>query len=458
MAKIQTSCPNCSQPLIAEIQQVIDGGKNPRLKELLLAGGINLAQCQVCGFQGQLPVPIIYHDGKKELLFTFSPPDLNKTLEEKEAALAPLLKSIIDDLKPEERKGYLFQSKAMLSMDSLVKSILMEDGITEEMIQNQQEKIELLDSLFNQEEEKIRETVKRDKEKIDREFFAIFAEIAQRIIASQDEKSIQRIQTIQDILMEETEVGKQIKTESEEIQEASKSLEALGKNLTRNSLLELVINAPSMERVKALTSMARPAMDYEFFQMFTERIEKGSDNNRNELVEKRNLMLKITQEIDQQVQARLNQAAERIQVIAESEPLEEAIIQNIDKIDQYFIQALSIELEKATKNKDDKLKEKLESMLQKIQEFSTPEEMKLIDLLLSKADEEDDLNELVEEIKDQITPQLIDYLTSIINQLGEQFNKAGEEEKADLERSQEQLNTVYNAILRKSMKMKLGGD
>ena len=138
MPKIQTSCPNCQQPLVAEIQQVIDGGRNPQLKELILSGGLNFAQCQVCGFQGQIPVPMVYHDAEKELLFTFTPQDIGKTMQEKEGALAPLLKEIINNLEPKERKGYLFQPKAMLTMNSLIKSILFEDGITEEMIESQQ--------------------------------------------------------------------------------------------------------------------------------------------------------------------------------------------------------------------------------------------------------------------------------------------------------------------------------
>jgi len=141
MPKIQTSCPNCKQPLVAEIFQVVDVKLNPRLKELLLAGGLNFAQCQICGFQGQLPVPLVYHDGDKELLLTFSPPDPAKTMEEKESALAPLLKQVTDNLAPEARKGYLFQPKAMLTMNNLVKNVLLADGITEEMLQAQQEKM-----------------------------------------------------------------------------------------------------------------------------------------------------------------------------------------------------------------------------------------------------------------------------------------------------------------------------
>ena len=305
MARIQTSCPNCSQPLVAEIFQVIDVSKDRQLKEVLLAGGLNFAQCQVCGFQGQLPVPLVYHDKEKELLLTFSPPDTTKTMEQKEAAMAPLLKQIIDNLEVKDRKGYLFQPQTMLTMNNLVKNVLLADGITEEMIQSQQDKMKLLDTLFSQEEEQIRKTVQENNANIDREFFAIFAEIAQRILSSQDEAAAGKVKTVQDILMAESDIGKEILAETIEIQAATKSLEALGDNLTRASLLELVISAPNLERVKALAGLVRPAMDYEFFQTFTERIEKTDDKHRKDLIEKRNLILKVTQEIDAQVELRI---------------------------------------------------------------------------------------------------------------------------------------------------------
>jgi len=455
MPKIQTSCPNCQQPIVAEIQQVIDGGKNPQQKELILSGGLNIAQCQVCGFEGQLPVPVVYHDAEKEILFTFSSPDIGKTMEEKEGALAPLLKNIIDNLEPEKRKGYLFQPKAMLTMNSLIKSILIEDGVTEEMIESQQEKVKLLDSLFAQEGQELTETIKKNNDRIDREFFALFAEIAQRIINSQDEKAIAKIQSIQETLMIETDVGKEIMTETQEIQTASKSLESLGKNLNRSSLLELVIKAPTSERVKALTSLARPAMDYEFFQMFTEKIEKSAEELRSDLVEKRNLMLKLTQEIDQQMHERVNAAKEIINFMIEEKSLEESLIKNIDQIDQLFVQTLSSELELAIKEKQAERKDKLENLLQKIQELTTPPELKIIDQLLSAAADKNELEKLLEEMKDQISPQFVDYMTSIISNFEEQINAPKGDNREEREETLTRLKVVYNAVIRRSMKIKI---
>jgi len=457
MPKIQTSCPNCQQPIIAEIQQVIDVGRNPQAKNLILSGELNMALCQVCGFQGQLPVPVVYHDAEKELLFTFSPPDANKTMEEKERELAPLLKTVIDNLEPKDRKGYLFQPKVMLTINNLVKNILLEDGITEEMIKNQQEKMKLLDSLFSLEGEKLTETIRANKDQVDREFFALFAEIAQRILASQDKNATEKIRSIQEILMTETEVGKEILEETQEIQAASKSLEALGKNLTRSSLLELVIGAPTIERVKALTSLARPAMDYEFFQMFTDKIEKTDDNSRDSLVEKRNLMLKLTQQIDQQLLERVNEAKEQIEIFISEEPIEDKLMENLNLIDQYFVQALSSEMELAVKDNQVERKEKLEKLMQLIQDLTTPAELKIVEQLLTVSKDEKKLGEMLNKLGDQINTELIDYMTSIIGNYEEQIKTAEEGNKEELEDTFSRLKTIYNVVLRNSMKINLGG-
>ena len=237
--------------------------------------------------------------------------------------------------------------------------------------------MQLLDQLFSKSGDKLVKTVQENSQKIDREFFALFAEIAQRILTSQDEKTILKIQEIQDVLMAETEIGKEILKESQEIQAARQSLEALGQNLTRQSLLELVVAAPTMERVKAMAALVRPAMDYEFFQIFTERIEKTEDKLRNGLVERRNLLLKITQEIDSQVAENLNSARSVLNRIVEAENPEEELLVNLASVDQFFIQALSGELELAEKNQQTERKSKLEIVLSRIQELSTPTELKI---------------------------------------------------------------------------------
>jgi len=458
MPKIQTSCPNCKQPLVAEIFQVVDVKLNPRLKELLLAGGLNFAQCQICGFQGQLPVPLVYHDGDKELLLTFSPPDPAKTMEEKESALAPLLKQVTDNLAPEARKGYLFQPKAMLTMNNLVKNVLLADGITEEMLQAQQEKMRLLEKIFMVEGEQLIQEIRNNQEKIDREFFALFAEIAQQVTANRDQDTIEKIKLVQEALMEETEVGRSIKTEAEEIKSATKSLEALGNNLSRTSLLELVLSAPNHERVKAYAGLVRPAMDYEFFKLFTEKIENSESEQRKEMVERRNLLLKITQEIDDQLNERVLEAKGLLERILESESIEDALMQNSSKIDQIFIQAVSSELKSVKENKDGEREEKLEVLLQSIQKLTTPPELEVVEALLRVAEDEGKTNELIAELNEQLLARVIEYLTAIISNYDEQISSAAPDDLEQLKETYGKLKQVFNSLLRRSMQQKMEGE
>lgn len=331
----------------------------------------------------------------------------------------------------------------------------MADGITDEMIQAQQEKMKLLDTLFNQDGEQLKKTVIENNENIDREFFAIFAEIAQRIISSQDEKSIEKIKTVQDVLMAETDIGKEILSETREIQAATQSLEALGENLTRGSLLELVINAPNLERVKAFAGLVRPAMDYEFFQNFTEKIEAADENDRKELVEKRNLMLKVTQEIDEQLQQKVTEATETINRIIENESIEEGLRKNIGLVDQLFVQALSGEINQAEESKNEERKEKLIELFQIIQEMTTPPELKKVEELVALSDDSSKLEAALDEIDPELSEKIIGYLTSIISNYEEQAVNEETENLDQLNETLARLKIVFNELLRKSMKSKM---
>lgn len=458
MPKIQTACPNCGQPIVADVTQVIDIDQEPQLKEKLLSGGLNIAQCQHCGFQGQLPVPLVYHDSEKELLLTFNPPDPNLSMEERERKMAPLLKEVTDNLPPEKRKGYLFQPQSMMSMDSLIKNVLKADGVTEEMMEDQQKKVNLLQRLLSVEGETQIEIIQQNQELIDEEFFAIFSQLAQRLIASQDEGVIQKVQDLQDHLLQETDVGQRIKRESEEIEKARASLEKLGQNLTREKLLDLVAQAPNEERVRALASLARPAMDYAFFQRFTERIENAEAEERKTLVNRRNVLLKVTKEIDQQVEARLSSAREKIDQIAEAENISESVMNNISFVDEFFVQALSSEIEKAKQEKDDQRLEKLQKIFTVIEEMSTPAEFKVIDELLEVADDEAALTEMIRQKRDQLTDEFMGNLTNILNQVEQRVQELEGEEKARQEDVLQRLEKVHSKVLKQSMESKFKGE
>ncbi|MFO8037215.1 MAG: CpXC domain-containing protein [Anaerolineales bacterium] len=454
MPKVQTRCPNCQQPMVAEVTQVLNVRENPQVKQRLLSGLLNVNQCPHCGFQGQIPVPIVYHDPKKELLLTFNPPDPNLSMEEREGKMAPLLKKVTESLPPEERKGYLFQPQTMMTMDSLIKNVLKEDGVTEEMIEEQQKRVELLEQLLTVEGAAQVDLIHDNEEIIDREFFAIFSQIAQRLVASEDDEIVRKIQALQDQLLSETEIGREIKRETEELQKARTTLEKIGQNLTRSKLLELVIHAPNEERVKAFAGLARPAMDYQFFQMFTDEVEKSEGERRKKLVERRNILLKITKEIDREVEERLADARRKIEDIINAEAIPQAVMNYITSMDEFFIEALSSEIESAKAEDKPERLEKLEEILSVIEEISTPAEFKLMDEFLEAAEDEEVLKKKVNEHSDRLTEGFVNKITNILNQVERRLDGLEGEEKERQEDLLNRLEKVHQTILRRSMEKK----
>lgn len=457
MPKIQTRCPNCQQPLVADVQQVLDVGVDPSIKDKLLSGSLNIAQCPSCGFQGQLPLPIVYHDPEKEMLLTFYPPSMNKTMEEKESEIGPLLKQVTENLPQEARKGYLFQPQAMMTMQSMVKAVLEAEGITQEMIEQQQEKMDLLEKLLQAEGEAQVEIIKEHKDKIDREFFAIFSQIVQRMLSSQNQEVLQKVQELQDNLLEETEVGQEIARESAEIEAARKTLEDLGSSLTREKLVDLVVEAPGEGRVRALVSLARPAMDYQFMQLLTERLEEAEGEEREQMVKRRNLILQLTKEIDEYLEKKMGESRATLEKILESESVEEGVIQQASRIDETFLQVLTAEMEQAEQEGNQPRLEKLQGILQIIQQISTPREYQLIDDLLEAADDEGRVEEILDENEGQINQELIGYLTNLISSLEQNIQNLTGEEKNQQEDILDRVTKVHRLVLKRSMKKSFQG-
>ncbi len=73
--------------------------------------------------------------------------------------------------------------------------------------------------------------------------------------------------------LELTSYGKRLAEQEAEVAAAAESLKQLGQDLTRERLLELLIQAPGPDRVLALAGLARPALDYAFFQLLSDRID-----------------------------------------------------------------------------------------------------------------------------------------------------------------------------------------
>ena len=448
MAKTQTTCPQCRQPVLVEVEQVFDMAKDPLAKQKILSNQANFFQCSACGYQGLLGIPIVYHDPEKELLLTFFPPDLNTPVNEQEKQIGPLIQRIMDNLPKEQRKAYLLQPKSMLTYQTLIEKILEADGITKEMLEDQQQRINLLERLLKTPADQRLDVINKEKDIIDINFFSILSRIIESAMAQGDEESQKPLIELQKLLFENTETGKTLFTQAKETEEVIKALQEAGKDgLTREKLLEVLINNNSETKVATIASLARAGIDYEFFKLLSEKIDKTQDKKQKDsLMKLRENLLEITEEIDKEVQAQFSQSKQTLEKILAAENIEETLAKQLPQINEIFVQVLQNELSSARKAGDLDRIQKLERIMIVIEKASAPpEEIKLLEELLAFKNE-DDLKEMISKNGDVITQEFIDVMGNVMSRLSQQ-----PEQKEVVEK----LNTVYKAVLGYSMKKKM---
>src|SRR5215510_14886616 len=303
MPQTQIACPNCHQMIRANVEQLFDVTQDPQAKQRLLGGGSNMARCPHCGYQGRLATPVVYHDNEKELLLTFFPPELNVPLNEQAKIIGPLIKKVMDNLQPEKRKAYLLNPVPNLTFDSMVKAILAKDGVTPEMLKDQQDRVQVIERLLQASSADVRsELIKQNKGLIDEQFFALFSRLAQSAAASGQEPVARAMVDVQKQLLEETEFGRQLKESVGELEAAQKALQEARQGLTREKLLEMVIDSPNEARLRGYVSLARQGMDYQFFQLLTEKIDKAGAEDKAKFELIREKLLEMTNEIDKQIE------------------------------------------------------------------------------------------------------------------------------------------------------------
>ena len=184
MPQQQIPCPQCRQPVVANIETLFDVSSDPGAKQRLLGNVSNVAHCQACGYAGQIPTPVIYHDNDKELLLTFFPPELAIPINEQERIVGPQIKKLTDKLPAEKRKGYLLNSQTFFTYESMVERILGADGITPEMIKAQKDRVGLIEKLLTAKDDEARKAlIQEDASLFDDQFFALFGQLGQAAAA-----------------------------------------------------------------------------------------------------------------------------------------------------------------------------------------------------------------------------------------------------------------------------------
>ena len=452
MPQTQIACPRCRQMITANIEQLFDVTQDPQAKQRLLGGISNMARCPHCGYQGRLATPVVYHDNEKELLLTFFPPELSMPLNEQERLIGPLIKQVTDRLPPEKRKAYLLKPVANLTYESMIQTILSKDGITPEMLKEQQERVQVIERLLQASSKDVRsELIKQNINLFDEQFFALFSRLAQSAAGSGQEPVARAMVDLQNQLLEETEFGRNLRESVGELEAATKSLQDVGQALTREKLLDIVIQSPSDARVRAYATIARGGMDYQFFQLLSEKIDKASGDEKTRLESIREKLLDYTNEIDKQMEARYKQAQEFVESLLAEEDVVNAVRNNLNNFTQDAVDVVNQLLRQASEKNDYTRMGKLQKVVEILREVSTPPEVSFIEQLLDAPDDAT-LNQMMDANADLINDQFMEALIGLVAQVDQASEQGNTEAKA----LGEKLSKVYKTALKYSMKKNLG--
>ena len=452
MPQTQISCPRCRQMIAANVEQLFDVTHDPASKQRLLSGQSNHARCPHCGYDGRLSTPIVYHDNEKELLLTYFPPELGLPLNEQEKLIGPLIKQVMDRLPPEKRKGYLLKPTANFTYESMMETILNKDGISSEMLKAQQERVMLIEKLLQMTSPDARlEMIRQNEKNIDEQFFSLFSRIAQNAMQSGQEPIARALIDLQKQLLDETAFGRQLKESVAEVETAQKILQDAGQTLTREKLLDFVIESTNDARIRAYVSLARGGMDYTFFQNLSDRIEKSTGEEKAKLESIREKLLGFTAEVDKQLEARFKQAQDFVETLLKQEDVEKATRDNIEAFSQDAFEVVNQLLRQASEKNDYTMMDKLQKMVQVLQEASAPPpEIAFIEQLLQTPNNEA-VEQMLSENDEMVNQQFVEALSGLIAQIESQGDSNPEAQAMS-----GKLSEIYKVALKRVMKKNMG--
>ncbi len=452
MPQMQILCPQCKQPIVAEIRQLFDVGQDPAAKQEILSGLFNIVQCPHCGYQGPYPAPLVYHDPDKELLLVFVPPELGLSQHEQEKFVGPLLQQIMRHLPAEKRKAYLLNPQQVLSLRSLQERILEADGITKEMLEAEERRVKLLQRLLSAPEDALVDILKQEDETVDARFFQAVSQLIDAARTGNDEVSAQRLEKILNLALEHTTAGQEQRAVIQALQDLEKRLAALGPRpdpaRLRTTLVDWLAEDPSESRLQALVALAMPLLDYGFYQALSERIEQAPEEQKAALEKARDRLLELSKQVEEAYRQAVQALREAVERLSQAQDVRKAVQEALPWIDQDFLGVLAEELEQAKRSGDEARVQRLQRLWDAVQEaLAPPPEVQLLDRLLAARDKAE-RERLMEQHADLITPDLLQTVTQLVVQA---------EQGALPPELKSSLQTVYNELTRFSMLRRLKG-
>lgn len=413
----QITCPRCRTPYLADVRQIVDVGREPQLKQMLLSGQLNVAVCPNCGAAGQIATPILYHDPTHQQFMVYIPQELNMPHNERERFIGQMVQQVMNSLPPEQRKAYLLQPETVLTMKTLLERVWGTEGVTPEMLEQQRKQQELLRTLITADNDVVDILIKERGNEITEEMISALRQSLSRAEQAQAEQELVKMSNLLARLMQETKAGKRLQKQQTAMHRLQQDAKKAGNNLTPEILVKHVIaNADDPQLAMAIALTGQSALNYEFFSLLTKEVEKrqklGGDTAAASLVHLREQLLQMYQELQQQSRQILDRAEGTLQAILDAEDKQAEIEGRIEEIDDAFMYILSGRIQQAESRGQTieaaALRHVHDTIVQ-MAEDQVPPELRFINELI-EAESDDAMRQVLKENPQMVSPDMLQML------------------------------------------------
>jgi hypothetical protein len=498
---MQVQCPACGHRFTTRLVQIVDVGSDPRLKEQLLSGQLNVVSCPQCGSSGAMNGPLLYHDPAHDLLLSYMPLEVSVPQNQRERLIGDLLRRLMDSIPPEARKGYLFNPQAILTMDGLFQRILEAEGIPPEVLERQRRQGRLLSRLLSASDAELESLARENDPELDEEFFQLLASVidgarragqdaeAQQIralrnrllgfaswsreagltpqmLADQEARlqllerfleagedqwpelarandreldylffqlltaliegtggeTAELLTRLRQRLVELTSAGKEVHKSQEAVRELREAADKAG-GLTRQVLLDRIVQADGDAAVETLALAGAPLMDYSFFLLMADRIDdavkRANPQEAKRLSELREKLVTLTDEWEQARAAEIERVHRQIDELLQAEDTEAAVRRLIPEISELLLSLLAGRAQAARKAGREAEAAKLEDLLDRILSevrAAAPAEIQFINEMLELEDETA-MRLALDQRREEITPVVLELVKEMLGDM-----------------------------------------
>lgn len=385
----QISCPQCRTPIVVDVQQVIDVGRQPELKQLMLAGALNVAVCSRCGWAGQMGTPLVYHDPAHDLLISFVPMELNLPMAEQERLVGQMVRQVVDNTPPEKRRAYMLQPQQMFRYQTLLEKVLETEGVTPEMLARQREQVALLREMIPAEEGALSQLIEANQDKLDQVFLTLVQSALDSAAQANRQTELIALTNLQARLLDETEAGRQLLRQRVALHHFNQDAKKANGVTPHLLLKHILANKDDAAIWQTIATAGGEGLSYEFFSLLSQEVEKAARHKDKDLTaqltELRSQLLGLYDALQEESKQMVERANVTLRALLQAPDIRAEVRARLDEIDDPFMYVLNQALEQAKASRRHDMVGILTTVQEVVEEVfqeSIPESLRFVSDLL----------------------------------------------------------------------------